>query len=112
VNAAANAIGPDYILDFGLPPTSAVINNNKPTINYTFLGNASVTITKNKELKYLYGGQAPAWLEIYSCSGKLMLRIAVNESGSIAVPKLNRGVYIVALKSDRVLAAKQMMVLR
>ena len=104
--------GPDYILDFGLPPVTPVINNNKPTMNYAFLGNASVTITKNKELKYLYGGQEPAWLEIYSCSGKLMLRIAVKESGSIAVPSFNRGVYIVTLKSDHVLATKQMMVLR
>jgi Thaumatin family len=104
--------GPDYILDFGLPPASPVINNNKPTMNYTFVGNASVTITKSKELKYLYGGQDPAWLEIYSCSGRLILRTAVNQSGSIPVPNLNGGVYIVALKSDHVLATKEMMVAR
>jgi hypothetical protein len=104
--------GPDYILDFGFPPVSPVIGNNKPTMNYTFLGNASVTITKNKELKYLYGGKAPAFLEIYSCSGRLMLRTAVNESGCIPVPNLNGGVYIVALKSDHVLATKEMMIAR
>jgi Thaumatin family len=112
VNAAASAAGPDYILDFGLPPTSPVISNNRPTMNYTFVGNASVTITKNKEVKYLYGGQELATLEIYSCSGKLMLRTAVNESGCIAVPKLNSGLYIVSLKSDHVLATKQMIVSR
>ncbi|HUI94019.1 MAG TPA: thaumatin family protein [Chitinivibrionales bacterium] len=112
VNAAGTAVGPDYILDFGLPPTSLVDNNKKLAINRTILGNASITITRNKELKYLYGGQGPAWLEIYSCSGKLMLRTAVNDYGTIAVPQLNRGVYIVSLKSDRVLATKQMLVSR
>ena len=104
--------GPDYILDFGLPPVSPVISNNKPTMNYTFLGNASVSITRNKELKYLYGGNEPAFLEIYSCSGRLMLRTAIGESGSIPVPNLNGGVYIVALKSDHVLATKEMMIAR
>jgi|WetSurMetagenome_2_1015567.scaffolds.fasta_scaffold00025_8 hypothetical protein len=112
INDAATAIGPDYVIYFGLPPATPVISNGKPTMNHAFIGNASVTITKNKELTYLYGGKEPATLEIYSCSGKLMLRTAANESGSIPVPKLNSGLYIVTLRSDHVLATKQMMVSR
>ncbi|HUI94020.1 MAG TPA: thaumatin family protein [Chitinivibrionales bacterium] len=104
--------GPDYVLDFGFPPTSPVISDNKPTMNYAFVGNTSVTITKNREVKYLYGGGEPATLEIYSCSGKLVFHAAAKESGCIAVPYLNSGLYIVTLKSAHMLATKQMLVSR
>jgi hypothetical protein len=105
--------GPDYILDFGLPPASPVLNNNKPTINYTFIGAMAVTITRSGELKYTYGGEPNARLALISCSGKLMTEIALTGSaGTVRVPNLARGMYFVTLTTDRAAKTTRMMVVR
>ena len=104
--------GPDYILDFGLPPITPVINN-KPTINYTFIGAMAVTMTRSGELKYTYGGTPNARLSLISCSGKLMSEIALTGvSGSVRVPNLARGLYFVTLTTDRSVKTARMMVVR
>jgi len=107
-----NGNGPDYIIYFGLPSATYVVNNNNLKINKTIIENLTITITKNKDLKYFYCGQKPAWLEIYSCMGKLMIRIKVEEAGSIAVPKLNRGTYIVSIRRNNEITTRQLMVWR
>jgi hypothetical protein len=105
--------GPDYVLDFGLPPTSPVINNNKPTINYTFISAMAVTMTRSGELKYTYGGTTNARLSLYSCNGKLISEIALTGvSGSVRVPNLARGLYFVTLTTDRSVKTTRMMVVR
>jgi hypothetical protein len=105
--------GPDYILDFGLPPAAPVINNNKPTINYTFIDAMSVTISRSGELKYTYGGAPNARLSLISCSGKLMTEIALTGvSGNVRVPNLARGLYFVTLTTNRSVKTTRMMVVR
>jgi hypothetical protein len=113
INDAASAIGPDYIIYFGLPPTSPDINNNKPTINYTFIDAMTVTMTRRGELKSAYGGRANARLSLHSCNGKLMTEIVLTEpSGTVRVPGLARGFYLVTLTTDRAVKTARMMVAR
>lgn len=105
--------GPDYILDFGLPPATPVINNNKPTINYTFIGAMAVTMTRRGELKYTYGGAPNARLSLCSCNGKLICEIPLTESsGTVRVPALARGMYFVTLTTNRSVKTTRMMVVR
>jgi hypothetical protein len=105
--------GPDYILDFGLPPSSPVINNNKPTINYTFIDALAVTMTRRGELKYTYGGMPNARLSLCSCNGKVMCEIPLTESsGTVRVPALARGMYFVTLTTDRSVKTARMMAVR
>jgi hypothetical protein len=114
VNAAATAVGPDYILDFGLPPTMSVINNNKPTINYAFIDAIAVTMTRSGELKYAYGGASTnARILLYSCNGKLVSEIAITGScGTVRVPALARGLYFVVVTADTRVKITTMMVMR
>jgi hypothetical protein len=108
-----NGNGPDYILDFGLPPTAPVINNNKPTINYTFIDAMAVTMTRSGELKYTYGGGPNARLSLISCNGKLMCEIPLTgSSGAVRVPAMARGMYFVTLTTDRSVKTTRMMVVR
>ena len=106
--------GPDYILDFGLPPTAPVINNNKPTINYTFIDAMAVTMTRSGELKYTYGGGSTnASLALYSCNGRLLTKIPLTgSSGTVQVPGLARGLYFVVLTADTRVKTTTMMVMR
>ncbi|HMD67599.1 MAG TPA: thaumatin family protein [Chitinivibrionales bacterium] len=105
--------GPDYILDFGLPPATSVINNNKPTINYTFIGDIAVTMTRHGELKYAYAGGPNARLSLYSCNGKLISEIALTESsGTVRVPATARGMYFVTLTAGDQVKTTRMMVAR
>src|SRR5271157_215877 len=105
--------GPDYILDFGLPPATPVINNNKPTINYTFIGALAVTMTRHGELKYAYAGGPNARLSLYSCNGKLISEISLTESsGTVRVPAMARGMYFVTLTAGDQVKTTRMMVAR
>ncbi len=113
VNAAGTAAGPDYVLDFGLPPVTPVINNNKPTINYTFIGAMAVTMTRHGELKYAYAGGPNARLSLYSCNGKVICEIPLTESsGTVRVPAMARGMYFVSLRTDGAVKTTRMMVTR
>ena len=105
--------GPDYILDFGLPPATPVISNNMPTINYTFIGALAVTMTRRGELKYAYGGMPNARLSLCTCNGKLISEIALTESsGTVRVPALARGMYFVTLTTGMSVKTTRMMVVR
>jgi hypothetical protein len=105
-------VGPDYEIDFGFPPTMAV--ERKPTFNYTFIDAMAVTMTKNGDLKYTYGGAAAnAKLSLYSCNGKLVTEIALTGfSGTVRVPALARGLYFVMLTAGSRSKTSTMMVLR
>ena len=105
--------GPDYILDFGFPPATPVISNNKPTINYSFIDAMAVTMTRSGELKYAYGGGANARLSLISCNGKLMCEIPLTESsGTVRVPAMAKGMYFVTLRTDASVKTTRMMVTR
>jgi hypothetical protein len=111
INDAASAIGPDYIIYFGLPPITPV--NNRRTINYSFIDAMAVTMTRSGELKYTFGGKPNARLSLYSCNGKLMSEIALTGvSGSIRVPNMAAGLYLVRLTTDRSVKTAPMMVAR
>jgi hypothetical protein len=104
--------GPDYILDFGLPPASAIESHSK--INRIFFHELAVTMTRGGELKYTYGGAATsARLALFSCNGKLVVRTDIREScGTVNVPDLARGLYFVRLTAGGTVKTAQMMVAR
>ena len=104
--------GPDYILDFGLPPATPISRQAK--INISFFNDMAVTMTKRGELKYTYGGEATnARLALYSCNGKLVFQTAVTGScGSVDVPALGGGLYFVKLTAGGSVKTTRMMVVR
>ena len=104
--------GPDYILDFGLPPVTPISRQAK--INISVFNDMAVTMTKRGELKYTYGGEATnARLALYSCNGKLVVQTAVTGScGSVDVPTLGGGLYFVKLTAGGSVKTARMMVAR
>jgi Thaumatin family len=107
-----DTIGPDYILDFGFPPSESV--NKEPTINYSFVDAMAVTMTKHGELKYTYNGASTSTrLTLFSCNGKLVAEATLTGSyGTIHVPTLARGLYFVALKTGEFTKTTRMLVVR
>jgi hypothetical protein len=104
--------GPDYIIDFGLPPASPISREVK--INRSVFNDMVVTMTRRGEIKYTYGGEVTnARLALFSCSGKLVVQTDIKEScGTVNVPDLARGLYFVKLTAGGSVKSARMMVAR
>jgi hypothetical protein len=108
---AATGIGPDWVIEYGFFQGKASVI--KPDITVHPSG-FDKTLKADMLVYAIRGGPDSHYsIGVYSCAGKRMIDYSVgSRSGTIAVPGLGRGVYLVVLKTAGRVAAQRAVVVR